>query len=75
MVVRNALAAVFLKVGISKVSAGLAQVVITLMVVAWSVRLGSFLFIRVLNAGKDSRFDEIKDDPGMPLCMSSGSPV
>lgn len=41
----------------------LTQVVVTLLVVAWSVRLGSFLFIRVLKTGKDSRFDELKDDP------------
>jgi steroid 5-alpha reductase family enzyme len=51
----------------------MVQVVVTLMVVAWSVRLGSFLFIRVLNTGKDSRFDEIKDDPGVAasqiICM------
>lgn len=30
------------------------------MVVAWSVRLGSFLFRRVSKHGKDDRFDEIK---------------
>ena len=41
----------------------LLQVVVTLLVVAWAVRLGSFLFIRVLKTGKDSRFDELKDDP------------
>ena len=41
-----------------------AQVVVTLLVVAWAVRLGSFLFLRVLHTGKDSRFDELKDDPG-----------
>ena len=39
------------------------QVVVTLLVVAWAVRLGSFLFLRVLRTGKDSRFDELKDDP------------
>lgn len=30
------------------------------MVVAWAVRLGSFLFRRVSKHGKDDRFDEIK---------------
>lgn len=30
------------------------------MVVAWAVRLGSFLFRRISKAGKDDRFDEIK---------------
>ena len=30
------------------------------MVVVWATRLGSFLFLRVLRAGKDDRFREIK---------------
>jgi steroid 5-alpha reductase family enzyme len=30
------------------------------MVLAWAVRLGSFLFRRISKAGKDDRFDEIK---------------
>ncbi len=32
------------------------------MVVIWAVRLGSFLFGRILKSGKDSRFDAIKLD-------------
>jgi steroid 5-alpha reductase family enzyme len=32
------------------------------MVVIWAVRLGSFLFKRILKSGKDSRFDAIKLD-------------
>lgn len=32
------------------------------MVVAWAVRLGSFLFRRVTTHGKDDRFDDIKRD-------------
>jgi len=32
------------------------------MVVIWAVRLGSFLFGRILKSGKDSRFDTIKLD-------------
>lgn len=39
------------------------QVVVTVLVLCWATRLGSFLFMRVLAAGKDSRFDEIKDKP------------
>ena len=35
----------------------------TALVLSWAARLGSFLFMRVLAAGKDSRFDEIKDKP------------
>jgi len=31
-----------------------------LLVAVWAVRLGSFLFLRVLAAGSDRRFDEIK---------------
>ena len=30
------------------------------MVVVWALRLGTFLFIRVKKAGKDGRFDELK---------------
>lgn len=33
------------------------------MVVAWSIRLGGFLFTRVLRSGSDDRFDEIKTGP------------
>lgn len=33
---------------------------LSLMIVIWAARLGSFLFIRVRKAGKDGRFDEIK---------------
>ena len=32
------------------------------MVVIWALRLGSFLFLRIHNDGKDDRFDEIKKD-------------
>jgi steroid 5-alpha reductase family enzyme len=34
------------------------------LIVIWAVRLGSFLFTRVLKSGKDSRFDDIK--PSLP---------
>ncbi len=33
------------------------------MVIIWAVRLGTFLFRRISNQGKDGRFDEIKIDP------------
>ncbi len=33
------------------------------MVLFWSIRLSSFLFMRISRAGKDSRFDEIKTRP------------
>lgn len=34
-----------------------------IMVVVWSLRLGSFLFKRINSAGQDDRFDEIKTRP------------
>ncbi len=33
------------------------------MVLFWSIRLASFLFMRISRAGKDSRFDNIKNRP------------
>ena len=33
------------------------------MVLFWSIRLASFLFLRISRAGKDSRFDDIKNRP------------
>ncbi len=33
---------------------------ILVLVLIWAIRLGSFLFIRIMKAGKDSRFDELK---------------
>lgn len=41
----------------------LSAIVISLCIMAWSARLGTFLFRRVGKAGKDGRFDEIKQDP------------
>lgn len=39
------------------------QLVLSSAVAIWSLRLGSYLFSRVLAEGKDSRFDEIKTSP------------
>ena len=39
------------------------SLLLSAMVVLWAVRLGSFLFIRILQDGVDTRFDEIKPDP------------
>jgi len=36
------------------------SLLLLILVLIWAVRLGSFLFRRVLKAGKDGRFDEIK---------------
>ncbi|KZL64716.1 hypothetical protein CI238_11730 [Colletotrichum incanum] len=39
------------------------QVVLSGAVAFWAIRLGSYLFQRILEEGKDSRFDEIKKSP------------
>ncbi|KAI1446144.1 DUF1295-domain-containing protein [Annulohypoxylon stygium] len=39
------------------------QVVLSAAVVFWSVRLGSYLFRRILHEGTDSRFDTIRGEP------------
>ncbi|EAR09554.1 DUF1295 domain-containing protein [Reinekea blandensis] len=39
------------------------QWLVGILVVAWAVRLGSYLFARMLRDGKDGRFDEIKPNP------------
>jgi Protein of unknown function (DUF1295) len=39
------------------------QVIVSVMAAVWAVRLGSYLFYRVMKAGKDRRFDEVKTDP------------
>ena len=52
------------------------------MVMFWSIRLASFLFLRISRAGKDSRFDTIKPvsythltlPTNVSMCRSRGSP-
>ena len=41
----------------------LYQLLLTIMVVAWGVRLISYLLIRILKIKKDSRFDKIREKP------------
>jgi steroid 5-alpha reductase family enzyme len=41
------------------------QIIASIFVMLWALRLGSFLLYRVLKTGKDSRFDEVLDKPGM----------
>ncbi|KAM7207281.1 Protein of unknown function (DUF1295) domain containing protein [Naviculisporaceae sp. PSN 640] len=43
---------------------GWRSVVLSGAVTIWAVRLGSFLFQRILKDGHDSRFEEIKKSPG-----------
>jgi len=39
------------------------QILVTTLVCAWTLRLGSFLLMRVIRTGGDSRFDEMKHQP------------
>ena len=39
------------------------QILMTTLVCTWTLRLGSFLVMRVLRTGGDSRFDELKHQP------------
>ncbi len=41
----------------------LRATLVAAMVIVWSVRLASFLFLRISKAGRDSRFDTIKNRP------------
>ena len=39
------------------------QIIVTVMVLLWALRLGGFLVLRVMATGGDSRFNEVKDKP------------
>jgi steroid 5-alpha reductase family enzyme len=41
----------------------LRATLVAAMVMVWSLRLATFLFLRVLSSGRDSRFDDIKNRP------------
>ncbi len=41
-----------------------SSIVVSLLVVVWALRLGSLLVLRVFKVGHDSRFDEVKRQPG-----------
>jgi len=43
----------------------LPQMVQSGMVCMWAVRLGLFLFWRVMKAGEDSRFRRVKNNPSL----------
>ncbi len=38
------------------------QILVASFIVVWAVRLGSYLFIRILKIGKDDRFDDKRED-------------
>lgn len=41
------------------------QLLVSAMVGLWTLRLGTYLVARIHRTGKDSRFDEVKHQPGM----------
>lgn len=41
----------------------LLQAVLSTLIACWAIRLGSFLVMRVMKTGGDSRFDEAKHQP------------
>ncbi|KAI9144252.1 hypothetical protein BKA69DRAFT_1108982 [Paraphysoderma sedebokerense] len=47
------------------------QIIVSVFTLLWCTRLGLFLFYRVLRAGHDKRFDEIKKDPVSDFCLTS----
>jgi steroid 5-alpha reductase family enzyme len=47
-------------VGFASSAKAPGQMLVTLMVLLWAIRLGGFLFIRVNKTGKDSRFDNMR---------------
>ena len=46
-----------------KENINLGNLVISILIILWAIRLGSFLFIRIKKAGEDIRFREIKKSP------------
>jgi steroid 5-alpha reductase family enzyme len=49
-------------IALAKSGFSLLKLLGLLMVAVWGIRLGAFLFIRILKRGKDSRFDGIRED-------------
>ena len=41
----------------------LRELIISFLVVVWSLRLSSFLYLRIHRSGKDGRFDQLKTSP------------
>ncbi len=56
------IAAVVLALGLSD-NLSFSSILLALCVIVWATRLGSFLFLRILVDGSDSRFDKIKPSP------------
>ena len=61
---------IYLKVGVFSLWAGsqsetpsLRELIVSLLVVIWALRLSSFLYFRIHRTGKDGRFDRLKTSP------------
>lgn len=54
------------------------QILVSIMVLLWTARLGGFLVIRILHDGSDSRFEQAKKSPMMYLffwTLQVGAPL
>ena len=58
-----ALTAITLWGGSTDSAPGPREVIVSLLVAVWSIRLSGFLFLRIHHAGKDGRFDDLKTSP------------
>lgn len=57
------LAVTTLMLGSGEESPGTRELLVTVLVIIWAIRLSSFLFLRIHHAGKDGRFDDLKTSP------------
>jgi len=51
------------RAGLDSSSDNTRKIIASSLTIVWALRLGSFLFLRVLRDGKDGRFDKIKINP------------
>jgi steroid 5-alpha reductase family enzyme len=49
--------------GSNSESPGSRELIVSVLVAIWSLRLTSFLFLRIHRTGKDGRFDDLKNSP------------
>jgi len=50
----------YLAIRLSPDTLELRSLIVILFILTWTLRLGSFLFIRIIKSGADTRFDEVK---------------
>ena len=54
---------VFYKSNDNLLSYDIGSLILSIVIIFWALRLGSFLFLRIKKAGEDKRFKEIKTSP------------